>query len=639
MAMLKFKRGLYSQINEAALSNGTVYIATDEKAMYVDTATERIRIGDFIRVDTVKDITPPFSTSSLYYVESDNALLKYDGSAWKLVNGTDDLKASITSLQSDVSQVKSDITTLQSDVSGLKTTTGTHSTDIEALKAAVGMNEEGEVEGLAGTVAQLRTDLTALDGEVDDLANRVAANEGSIAKHTNDIAANAKAISDHAVSAEETYAKKTDVYTKTETYTKEEVDAAIDADVLVETNRAKAAEKTLTDSLAEVKNTADNAVSNATFDQFKTDNTTAINNAKSAAVTEAVEDANEYTDGKIAAEVTRANGAYAAKSVEDTVLGHTSTLNTLTGTGAGSVAEAKDRADAAYELADAAVTTDELTAATKDFATKTEAQGYADAKDESIKAAADAAAEAKAAADAAQETADKAVSDASAANANAETRLLKSDFETFKTSNTEAIANAEKAGTDAQDTANSALEKANANAAAITVLNGDASTDGSVAKAVADAKADLESTIAEEINAANAMNYVAGVQSAEDLPVNVPAGTTYVAEKALGTINGKNVLPGDLLIATGEEDTTLDDGTKVIAVPTWTVVSTGYDASLEQSITTTSDGKIQLTSAVGAANNGQIAFVAAEDSAATVAVADNTVTIGMEWEDFPAVEA
>ena len=58
---------------------------------------------------------------------------------------------------------------------------------------------------------------------------------------------------------------------------------------------------------------------------------------------------------------------------------------------------AQTRADDAYALADAAVTSEELNA--KDYATKTEAQGYADAKDAAIEAAqgaADAAAEAAA---------------------------------------------------------------------------------------------------------------------------------------------------------------------------------------------------------------------------------------------------
>jgi len=66
--------------------------------MYVDISDnkdERIRIGDFIRVNTVEGITPPYSETALYYVEADNALLKYTGAegGWKQINGTDEIKA------------------------------------------------------------------------------------------------------------------------------------------------------------------------------------------------------------------------------------------------------------------------------------------------------------------------------------------------------------------------------------------------------------------------------------------------------------------------------------------------------------------------------------------------------------------
>ena len=58
--------------------------------MYVDVdASTRIRIGDLIRVASIDQIEPPFSTTSLYYVENDNALLGYDGENWKQINGTE----------------------------------------------------------------------------------------------------------------------------------------------------------------------------------------------------------------------------------------------------------------------------------------------------------------------------------------------------------------------------------------------------------------------------------------------------------------------------------------------------------------------------------------------------------------------
>ena len=123
----------------------------------------------------------------------------------------------------------------------------------------------------------------------------------------------------------------------------------------------------------------------------------------------------------------------------------------------------------------------------------------------------------------------------------------------------------------------------------------------------------------------------AGVEA--ELPAIAEAGDTYVASAAF-TASFGDVLPGDLLIATGNET----DGVIGTDDLSWTIVHTGYDATLEQTIKTVADenGKnvIQLTSAVGNISNGQIAFVAEEGSAAKVTVADNTVTIGMIWEDF-----
>ena len=75
--MLKFKKGLWENLPESTVA-GTVYVTTDEKAMYVDIATGnntegRIRIGDIIRVGTFNELQPPFSDTAFYYVESENA--------------------------------------------------------------------------------------------------------------------------------------------------------------------------------------------------------------------------------------------------------------------------------------------------------------------------------------------------------------------------------------------------------------------------------------------------------------------------------------------------------------------------------------------------------------------------------------
>ena len=193
--MLKFRKGSYAKIMAQTPVKGTVYIAEDEKAMYVDIANGengRIRIGDFIRVATVGDMAPPYSTSALYYVEADNALLKYvenkdqDGNGlgtytWKQINGTDELKKNIESVTNRVSALEltvgDDKSGLVADVAALKTTVGNstsglvadvaaNATDIEDLKKAVGMGEGGSAEGVGAAVVRLSEELDTLEAEV-----------------------------------------------------------------------------------------------------------------------------------------------------------------------------------------------------------------------------------------------------------------------------------------------------------------------------------------------------------------------------------------------------------------------------------------------------------------------------------------
>lgn len=625
--MLKFRKGTYAQINAAPKAAGTIYIAKDEKAMYVDVdASTRIRIGDFIRVASIEEIPQPYSETAVYYVEGANALLGYKDGQWKQINGTEELVTRIAAVEgqaatnkADIATNKSDISTLKTDVAGLKTDVGTHGTDIEALKAAIGMNDEGEVEGLAGSVAALREDLTELETEVhgtDGNGGMVA----TLADHTSRIGNLETESAKHALKTDlDAYAKTADIQATLEKVdTEGTVTAAISAAVATEKSRAELAEQTLSNELAAVKNTADSAVSNATFEQFKTDNTTAINNAKTSAVSEATTAANGYTDGKIAEEVTRANGAYAPKSLVDTVADHTSTLNTLTGeaTVVGSVAEAKKAAEDAAALAAQKTTMAEVEA--KDYATKTEAQGYANAKDTAIQAAADAASAADAKAVAAQGDATQALADAAAAQGDATQALA--DAAAAQTQADKGVADAAAAKQAADD----AQADADANAGEIATLKGKVAAiegDYVTESELATVKSDLQAEIDADIRAANAMEYVATISSESELPATAKNGATYVVGSAFG-----NYAAGDMLIAQGTED----PDTGLITNPTWAHVKSGYDASLDQKLTG-ADNKIKLSTGTGLAGT-EVAFAAT--GSASVAVADNTVTIGMVWEDF-----
>ena len=88
MANIAFKKGLLANL-PATYTEGTFYVTTDERAMYLDIDNStRIRIGDFQEVtnlEALQAITNP-STTALYYVTDLNVLAKYNGSAFVQIN-------------------------------------------------------------------------------------------------------------------------------------------------------------------------------------------------------------------------------------------------------------------------------------------------------------------------------------------------------------------------------------------------------------------------------------------------------------------------------------------------------------------------------------------------------------------------
>lgn len=183
-----------------------------------------------------------------------------------------------------------------------------------------------------------------------------------------------------------------------------------------------------------------------------------------------------------------------------------------------------------------------------------------------------------------------------------------------------------------------------------TILNGDGTADGSqgLVKDVADLDErlqtaegtlenlpkELNATINEKINAANAMNYIGTLAPNEDGSVvwpteNVRAGDTYVAssdfyDTALGE---KQVYAGDLLIASGEED---EDG--VIAGPiTWNVVNTGYQAAHDQFLSA-DQNKIVLSSHSNETTSVEIA--GSNNINVTTDTENNKIIINMVWGTF-----
>lgn len=84
--MIKFYKGLVNSL-PAAGTNGAIYITTDEGGIYLGTGTGMKRLGDFIQVASVESLpTDGAHTSALYYCVAENILAKWNGTTWTQIN-------------------------------------------------------------------------------------------------------------------------------------------------------------------------------------------------------------------------------------------------------------------------------------------------------------------------------------------------------------------------------------------------------------------------------------------------------------------------------------------------------------------------------------------------------------------------
>ena len=192
MANLFLRRGPLARLADAPKVDGAISFTTDEPGIYLDilegSEVVRKRIGDLIQVPNInalvanvnqetgamtgiatsaQGLVSEWSESALYYAIEENALLKYvkSTSSWVQVNTVGDLPARMTAVEGKVASLEGTVgnatsglvkkvADLESSVSDNADAIAGHATDIEALKSAVGMDDEGNVEGLAGSVAQ-----------------------------------------------------------------------------------------------------------------------------------------------------------------------------------------------------------------------------------------------------------------------------------------------------------------------------------------------------------------------------------------------------------------------------------------------------------------------------------------------------
>ncbi len=157
MALLKFLKGSYSSLNNAAINEGQVLICNDTAEMFVDVAADkRIKIGDFTVVANIAALealdATAVPTSRLYYVEDGNILARSNGTAWIQVNK-------------------------QPTIAELKTQLGL---DDYATKAYVGEIPSTATATNIVAYIQEKTAGIATDTALEELTGRVATTEGEI---------------------------------------------------------------------------------------------------------------------------------------------------------------------------------------------------------------------------------------------------------------------------------------------------------------------------------------------------------------------------------------------------------------------------------------------------------------------------
>lgn len=198
MANVSFKRGLLAGL-PATYSEGTFYVTTDERAMYLDISdSARIRLGDFQEfetLDALKANTNP-STSALYYISGQNVLAKWNGTDYIQIN----LDTGATSVEvvgtgnavtaASYNPITRKITLTMGETFATRAYVGeipenyTEETIVayinkkaeETLNAASG----GSSESAASVLAALNTYKSENDPKVTDLQTRMAAAEGEI---------------------------------------------------------------------------------------------------------------------------------------------------------------------------------------------------------------------------------------------------------------------------------------------------------------------------------------------------------------------------------------------------------------------------------------------------------------------------
>ena len=713
---LLFRKGPLSGLANLPIKNGAISITTDEPGIYIDHNGKRSRVGDFIVVPNmdalddykldVTDESKRYNAHALYYVVADDALARWDGTKFALINDRSSLVDSLAKLSTALSglttivenqgkSITANATAIETEKSRAETaekalddkikaiTSGTDGTTLASLKKAIEDEEDramaaeaanaaaakkaqDEVDALEGVVAELSEDLqeeiTRATNKENELAGKIGVNTSGSETGLYKLIKDEK---DRAMTAESgldgkiTTAKSdltTAITNETNRATAAEnkiatfaADGTVNGGALkVEIERAIAKEN----AISSVANDAQSKANQNALDiaDLVASDTTITNRIK--AEEERAAAAEEVLDGRIDAVVEEAK-THALKTEVQAVAGDLSALTTRVGTAESDIQNINQQ----IGLLDKAI-------------------------DDEIKDRADAITEVKGLISAETSAREKAISDEVTARNTAITNAVDAAKTDLNQSITNNATNIQKNATAISNEVTRAKAAEEANASAITQLGKDLAAEVSRAdtaekanaKAIADEKtraegvesqlstaiSNLNTNLSKDISdeaktrasedtrilseakeyadglleASSAMHYKGEVSVKADLPTaDVEAGDTYVvADPGFTLVSGESYKVGDLLVAK-------NDSVSGTAYPAsgWSHVKTGYDASLDQSLTVTAatnGATAALSSVAGSGNKGSLTIVGNANSNVKASLDGSTLTINMEWEEW-----
>lgn len=675
--MLQFKMGEWTdKFDSMKKVPGTVYITTNEEAMYVDVSEEkRVRIGDIIQLNSSREANPPFSTKALYYFIEENALLKWgpfgvdengepNGTmAWKQLNSVSDITADLSTVKSDISKIKNRLDAVDGDSGSIKALEGR----AKSLEDAIGKGVEGETNTVLARLTAAEAGVVANATAAQNADDKAVANTRSIEGLTTQLNTAKGTIESQgtAITGLTTRMGTAESNITTLQSGVQEINTAIGADETTGSlkGRIKAVETASTNNAGaitaldgevdSVKGRMDTAEGNITTINNQI---TAINTAANALAGRVTALDNETT-GRVKLVEDRVG------VVETAITGNDGINSKL----AGVIAEsgqnkldiealdervtALDKSDGKLATAEGKITALESLTGQHTTAIGQNTQDIADlavsvdTNAKNISANAGVIAQHKSAIEALQATVGgndgdsltsklTAVTDRVTAldkdggrialiegrmtTAESDITTAKSDITTLKSDNT---ANKTQIVTNKSN-----IEGIQSILAGFGSGEGQEATVKGYVDKVKDA---LSAEIDSDILAANAMNFIEGVEKASDLPKSgVHVGDTYVATDSFTLEGVGTIYAGDLLIASGTEI----DGVIAEGLVKWNHVETGYIHQHEASLTG-EENSIRLRSHLNA-DLGTIQFVADANSNVSVSVANDKVTIGMVWGTF-----